>query len=490
MVGPVSSKYRLMQFKFNKILIIIFGLFLFQACTKDFAEINDNPNFPTVDEANPALILPKILFETGNEMTADLGWGLGNIMAQLVATNNFTGTDRYLLGTYEGTWNLFYRNLRDANNLLALGEATDNGGYQGAALVLRAWILANLTEMWGDVPYSEALAGKEDEFLPGYDAQADIYRSILADLTNAAQQAEKGGNMDGDILFGGDTEKWARLANSLHIRYLMRLENKWSELGIDGAQEIQNLVDAGMIFTSNTDNAAVPYLEGTNRWPLNTARVGSFDEKRMSQRIEGVLKDLNDPRMPILFRPVDNPDSDEFVGVPNGLSEDAASNFNGGANNQSRLGERFREQAAAVEMTIMHYAELQFILAEAAQKGYISGDAAAYYEAGITANMNYLGITEVAAYLAQPAVALTNNELERIATQKWLSLFLVGNEAWFDFRRTGLPALTPGPNAVLSELPVRIQYPNSEQVLNTASYEAVVASQGADEIDTRMWLLQ
>ena len=111
-----------------------------------------------------------------------MGWNLGNIIAQLVATNNFTGTDRYLLGTYEGTWNLFYRNLRDANNLLALGEATDNGGYQASALVMRAWILANLTEMWGDVPYSEALGGKEDEFLPSYDPQANIYQSILDDL--------------------------------------------------------------------------------------------------------------------------------------------------------------------------------------------------------------------------------------------------------------------------------------------------------------------
>ena len=270
----------------------------------------------------------------------------------------------------------------------------------------------------------------------------------------------------------------------------MRLENKWGELGINGAQEIQSLVDGGMIFTSNDDNAAVPYLESTNRWPLNTARVGSFDEKRMSQRIEGVLKDLNDPRMPILFRPIDNPDSDEFVGVPNGLSEDAASNFNGGANNQSRLGERFREQPATVEMVIMHYAELQFILAEAAQKGYISGGAATYYEAGVTSNMNYLGITDVADYLAQTDVALTTDELNRIATQKWLSLFMVGNEAWFDFRRTGLPALTPGPNAVLTELPVRIQYPGSEQVLNAASYAAAVASQGADENTTMMWLLQ
>ncbi len=479
-----------MQFLKYKSLLLFALLLLAVGCTDDFEDINDNPNFPTVDEANPALLLPKILFETGDEITSDLAWGTGNILAQLVATNNFTGVDRYLLGTYEGTWNLFYRNLRDANNLLALGESSNNNAYQGAALTLRAWILANLTEMYGDVPYSGALKGKEDEFLPRYDQQQDIYRSILQDLEDAAEQLAMGGSLTGDILYNGDAAQWEKLANSLRIRYLMRLEKRWDDLGIDGPALIQEIMDSGVHFTSTADNAAVSYLESTNRWPLNTARVGSFDEKRMSQRIEGILKDLNDPRMPILFRPVDNPDSNEFVGVPNGLSEDAASNFNGGANNQSRLGTRFREDPATVEMTVMHYAELMFILAEAAQKGYVSGEAADYYEAGITANMNDLGLFDVSDYLAQDNVALTTDELERIATQKWLSLFMVGNEAWFDYRRTELPELTPGPNAVLDQLPMRIQYPGSEQVLNTDSYNAAVAQQGPDENTTKMWLVK
>ncbi len=473
-----------------KILLLLSGLLVLQSCTKDFDEINDNPNFPTVDEANPALILPKILFETGNTMTAEIAWGTGNILAQLVATNNFTGTDRYLLGTYEGTWNLFYRNIRDANNLLDLAEASGNGGYQAAALTLRAWMLANLTEMYGDIPYSEALKGKEDEFQPKYDKQADIYITILKDLEDAVSATNKGGSMDGDIMYNGNVDQWAKLANSLRMRYLMRLENKWSELGIDGAAQMQAIVSSGVHFLSNDDNGAVPYLEGTNRWPLNTSRVGSFDEKRMSQRIETVLKDLNDPRMNILFREVDNPSSNEFVGVPNGLSEDEASNFNGGANNQSRLGTRFREEPAAVEMMIMHYSELMFIVAEAVEKGYIVGNTADFYNAGVEANMNYLGIEDASGYLANPDVALTTEPLKRIGVQKWLSLFMVGNEAWFDYRRTGQPELTPGPSASLTELPSRIQYPESEQVLNESNYNAAVASQGADEITTKIWLLQ
>lgn len=210
----------------------------------------------------------------------------------------------------------------------------------------------------------------------------------------------------------------------------------------------------------------------------------------MSKTIETVLKGLNDPRMQILFRPVDNPDSNEYIGIPNGLSEDAASNYNGGAKNQSRLGYRFREEPATVEMMIMNYSELMFILAEAAEKGYVSGDAAEFYKNGVVANMNYLGVDDTADYLAQDGVVLSGNKLEKIATQKWLSLFMIGNEAWYDFRRTGLPALKPGPNATLSSVPVRAFYPGSEQTLNEANLKAAIASQGADELTTKMWLLK
>lgn len=479
-----------MKISNTKFILFIVLMALAHSCTNDFEEINTNPNFPAVEDANPGLILPKILFEVGNEVTADLGWNMGNIIAQLVATNNFTGTDRYLLSTKGDTWDLFYRNMRDANNMIALGKNINSGAYEGAGTILRAYILANLTDTWGMVPYTEALAGKEDQFTPKYDDQETLYKIVLNDLAAAPEMLAKGGLISGDIMFGGDLEKWTRFANSLRLRYLMRLENKWGEMGIDGASMIQQIVDSGMIFQGNSDNAAVNYLEATNRWPLNTARVGSFDEKRMSQTIENVLKGNNDPRMQVLFREIDNIDSNEFVGVPNGLSEDAASNFNGGANNQSRLGIRFREEPASVEMVYMHYSELMFILAEAAQKGYISGSANDYYESGIIANMSYLGITDTEAFLVRSGVQLVGDELNKIATQKWISLFMVGNEAWYDFRRTGLPALVPGPNAVLSELPVRLQYPGDEQVLNGNSYDAAISAQGADEINTTIWLLK
>lgn len=474
-----------------KSILFLALVLVLNACTKDFEEINKNPNYPTVSEANPALVLPKILFETGNHMTNSMAWNTGNIIAQLVSSNNFTGTDRYLLGSYSGTWNLMYRNLRDAQNLYTIGENTNNKAYQGAALILKSWMIAQLTELYGDVPYSQALDGKNGNFTPAYDAQKDIYASILSDLEQAVVLLKQGGSLDGDNMYGGDREKWIKFANSLQMRYLLRTEKKWSDLGIDGKTKMAAIVKSGEHFTGNDDNAVVAYLP-TNRWPKNTGRVGSFDEKRMSVTIESVLKDNNDPRLSILFRPIDNPDSDEYVGVPNGLSEDAASNYNGGAKNQSRLGRRFREEPHTVEMVYMKYSELMFIVAEAIEKGYIDGDAAAAYDAGVLAAQSYLGVpsTEADNYLAQSSIAYGTDNLEKIATQKWLSLFLVGNEAWYDFRRTGLPALVPGPNAALNELPVRVFYPGSEQTLNASNLEAAIARQGVDDLTTKMWLLK
>ncbi len=470
-------------------LLVLFGL---SACG-DLEEFNENPNAPSIEQASPDLVLPKILYEVGNHVTAGLGWGTGNILVQLVATNNFTGTDRYLLGTYEATWNLLYRNARDAQNLIALGERLNNANYQAVGLTLSSYCLQTLTEMYGAVPYTSALTGKTDgEFQPAYTPQEEIYRGLLADYERAVALFDPAAKLEGDILFDGDVERWTEFTNALRVRTMMRLEGRWAQLGLSAA-DLQSIVANENHMDELDDSALLPYLPvGANRWPLHTGRVGSFDEKRMSQTVETVLKELDDPRLNVLFRTVDNPDSDAFVGVPNGLSEDAASNFNGGALNQSRLGTRFREEAAAVDMVFMHYPELLFLLAEAAEKGYIEGDAGQFYLEGTRTALAYYGVTATEAYLAQEGVAYTDDPAENlrlIARQKWLSLFMVGLEAWFDQRRTGLPALTPGPNATLNRLPVRIQYPGDEQVLNEENYRITVDRQGPDEITTEMWLI-
>ena len=178
---------------------------------------------------------------------------------------------------------------------------------------------------------------------------------------------------------------WRKLANSLHLRYLMRISNK-----VDVAGQIQQIVDNKPIFESNEDNAVLMYpaTSVATSFPIGRGRIGGFDEHRLSETSEAVLKGFGDNRLNTWFQPTDNPNDDPtlFVGLPNGLSENNASTFNGGASNVSRLNQGlFFDSPDAVGGALMQHAELQFILAEAAQKGMITGDAKTYYEEGVRA---------------------------------------------------------------------------------------------------------
>lgn len=514
--------------KLHKIFSLIAVLLLTQACTDEFGEINSNPNAP--EQVIGDLLLPSIIIDPANNM-ANFGWGGGNVVTQLTAVNNFVDFDRYNWGTESGTWNLFYQRLRDTENLLEVARQNGNESYEGVALVMRAWMTSILTDFWGDVPFGEAINAKDGNFTPVYDAQENIYNSILADLEQAnTLLAKRNGAIGGDLLYGGDLLKWQKFANSLRVRYLMRLEKKRG--GASVGAEIQSIVNSLPVFESNDDNAAIRYLStAPNQWGLHTARVGSFDEKRMAQTAELRMKALNDPRLFVYYRPVDNPDTLQFYlgdlaalgsgatkfkdfftsvynnnpedikayynlfkGLPNGLSEGNAIDYNGSRQNQSRLGEILRELPDGVHMILMNYSELEFILAEAAQKGYISGEAETHYLNGVNAAFEFYDITPADSYFEQEGVKLSaDNEtaLDQIATQKWMSLFMTGMEGWIDWRRTGKPAIIPGPDNVNNDqVPVRFIYPGEEQALNNDNWKNAVSRLGEDDINAKMWLLQ
>ena len=469
----------------NKLFLPGFILVLILGCTDDFEEINSNPNQPEVVSAD--LLLPRVINFAVNDVALE-AWNEGNIVAQLTAKINFTDFDRYLWGSNSDLWETLYGNLRDVNNILDIAETTGNPNYTATALILRAWMFSIITDNWGDVPYSEASRAKIDGIIqPVYDEQEEIYNGILADLEEANNLIQLSGNpIGGDLLYDGNMLQWKKLANSLRIRALMRISKRR-----DVGSTIQSIIDTQPVFESNLDNAVMEYLSAQpNTWPVHTFRVGSFDEFRLSLTIEGVLRDLDDPRLFNWFRPTDNPEDDPelYAGMPNGLSENNASNYNGGASNVSRCGPILYEEPNAVDAIIMQYAELQFILAEAAQKGWINGDAQEYYENGVTASFNYWGVAMPDDYLSRAGVAY-DGDLETIMTQKWLASFLVGFEAWYDYRRTGLPTfIVPGPDNVNNDqVPVRFLYPGDQQTLNTANYEAAVARQGPDDINTKVW---
>ncbi|MEQ9298311.1 MAG: SusD/RagB family nutrient-binding outer membrane lipoprotein [Cyclobacteriaceae bacterium] len=474
-----------------KIFLLTMTVLVMAGCTEDFEEINSNPNEPEV--VTPNLLLPTVISNTMNQVV-DFAWDNGNIVAQLTAKINFTDFDRYNWSSESGRWNSLYGNLTEVEAILtyARAEETANSSYEGIALVLKSWMYSILTDNWGDIPYEEAISLETQGIsTPVYNSQQEIYAGILADLATADDLLTLGTPIiGGDVLYSGDLTKWRKLANSLRMRYLMRSSNV-----MDVSGQMQQIVSSELLFESNADNAVLTYPASSqvDSWPISNGRIGGFDEHRMSTTSESILKGFNDNRMFSWFQPTDNPDDDPslFVGLPNGLSENNASTFNGGASNVSRLNQSFfYDSPNSVEAPLMQYAELQFILAEAAQRGLISGDARAYYEAGIQASFDFWNTDQdMDAYMTQTGVAY-DGELETIMTQKWLASFLVSAEAWYDYRRTGLPSfIIPGQDNVNSDrVPVRFFYPDSEQTLNAENYDrAIGAMGGEDNLNAKGW---
>jgi Starch-binding associating with outer membrane len=489
-----------MKFSNLYILGVVAALLLAQACTQNFDDININPNAPTT--VNSGLLLPQI---ERDMMGAILGeaWGIGNIVIQHTAKNQFVNEDRYLWGDLTGLWNAVYDNMRDVNNIIALSEANGENNYKGIALVLRAWMFSIATDAYGDIPYTDAIRAKEGLNYTTYDPQETVYNGILNDLKTANDILGTSGEVvAGDIIFGGSTEKWRKLANSLRVRYLLRISRKK-----DVSADLRAIVDnasTNPIFADKGDNAVYSFsASAPDQFPLHLSRIGSFNEFRASKTLLDTLQSLNDPRMKVFFRAT--PDSEGkpteiFVGLPNGLNDVAALEFNGGPQFQSRIGSLYYENAVTTQGlsiakgVVMTYAELQFLLAEAAERGLIGGSAETFYNNGVTASYAFYGLTPAPDFLTRTEVAYTGNnaeKLNKIGFQKWVSLYFQGMEAWFDWRRTGIPALKAGPSNQNNDLiPVRFRYPIIEQSLNNANYTTAVSRQGADDLNTKMWYLK
>ena len=468
-------------------------------CTGDFEEINTNRNNPI--STQPNLILPGVQRDMMNMLVGET-WSIGNTVMQHTAKNQFVNEDRYLWGEINSIWNSVYDNMRDVNNILIQAEQNNLPNYRGVALILKSWMFSLATDAYGDIPYTDALSGKEGVFFPKYDTQESIYEGILSDLEEANVLLTGALPVSGDLIYGGDVGAWRKLANSLRIRYLMRISDR-RDVSADLSAIVNNPEDFP-IFTGNDDHAVYTYqAESPNQFPLFTYRIGSFNEFRASKTLTDRLKATNDPRLYIFVRTTPATEAtpttadDQYVGIPNGMADVEALTYNGGPEFQSRIGPLFFEQAntplgiQVAKGVIMTYAELQFLLAEAAERSFIGGNAATYYMAGINASFDFYGINPEASYFTQTEVAYTGSEeelLEKIGTQKWISLFFQGMEAWFDWKRTGYPTLTPAvDNQNDDKIPVRFIYPIIEQSLNAENRADAVSRQGADDLNSRVW---
>jgi hypothetical protein len=373
---------------------------------------------------------------------------------------------------------------------------------------MQSWLFQNLTDLWGDIPYSTALNGLAggDALKPTYDTQKDVYYGLLATLTQASTSMA-GGNSSGDpglgsadVIYKGKVGNWIKFSNSLRARLALRM----SKADAAKADAELKAAFAGGVMTSNADNALMPWPgDGiyNNPWANN---FSGRDDHRMARTLIDTLNALSDPRLPIYAQPT-KADPTKYAGMQNGLDNTFTATF---FNTTSRPGTIFYPGATvygtfgtsaglATPSYILTYAEVCFIQAEAAAKG-IGGlnaaQSAGFYNAGVTASITQWGGTaaQAAAYLAQPNVAYNPaTGLAQIGVQKWIALFTQGTEAWSEWRRTGYPlGIVPGPSMytdVGNIIPRRLLYPPGEQSSNAVNLAAAVADMGGDTQNTRMW---
>jgi hypothetical protein len=464
-------------------------------CTEDFTEVNINPNAPTAVPVQ--YLLPAGIQDAVNDLLGTgFDRGTASTWVQHYAALQYTGTDRYDISpTFgDGTWSGLYTGaLVDFDLVVDLAVESGNANQQAVGMIMQEWMFLNMTDLWGDIPYSEALGGSSEggTITPRYDSQQEIYTGILANLAAASQMIDPNGSLfpdvfrgttdNPDLIYEGDMELWRRFANSLRLRVAMRLTEV--DPGTAGSAAAA-AISAG-VFQSNADDAMLRYLGvPPNENPMAPAFKARPGDYRVSNSVIDTLLALNDPRIPIYAQP--NQDG-EYVGMPNGLVEEHGIQFEA----VSRVGEWFLEPETPA--WIMSYAEVLLLRAEAAQRGFAGGSAAQLYEDGIRANMETYGIAsaDIDAYLAQPGVAYDPAQgLAQIAVQLWIALYDQGPEAYATWRRTGYPRLSPGrDNLNNDQIPVRLPYSSTEQALNNANLQEAISRQGlgTEEWNVRLW---
>lgn len=479
------------KYKTHKITLIglFIGLFLF-SCTQDFEEINTNPNSPL--SVQPNLLLRQVIYDYGEQMSYE-GFTAGNLLGQYTTALDFNLFDRHNLKSPQlggNPWPIIYKNLRDNEIILNLARENETlSVYKGPSLILKAYMTAALTDLFGDVPYSEAFKGEKGTITPKYDSQEEIYLGedgILSNLDEgiaAIEQYAGAIKLEGDVLFEGDLEAWIRFANSLKIKALMRISNK-----IEVANQLQEIVAAGNYIQENSENAVFNFTDGEpNNFRLARLRIGDFNNFVLSETMEEVLKNLNDPRIETLFRPFSNSTLASYSGLLNGID---ASQTTISLANYSLTGRIFRENTGELDANFMTSMETHFLLAEAAQKGLITEDAKSFYEKGVTEAFEYWQTNLPANYLTTTAAydSSGTNAIQQIITQKWIANIINGYEGWIEYRRTGFPVLKKISASLNNNLiPVRMPYPAEEAALNAINYTKAASNTDENSINVKVW---
>ncbi len=534
----------------KRIFIIPFLLLILSSC-EDLTEVNLNPNGVPPESVNPNLIMPTVLSESAK---AYLNLGYQNIAGVVQHTQKDAWSNEH--NDYDWanqSWSAYYDILRNNKLLYDRSTALNLEFHQGVSLVMKSFIFGLITDLWGDAPYTHALNGEvsgTENLLPAFDSQEVIYNGIITDLEKAnillSKSASEYSNIVGsvDIYFAGDPAKWRKFANSLLLRYYMRISSKKPDVAKAGIEKITaNTSQYPLILTASDDVIMdFPGTSNNTSWPANSVydvSGSNYRRIKMAATLVEAMQALKDPRLAVWAKKVEVPlvvdatlpagtdrivdgkrylspdkvgntvvDTDpEYVGLPTSFSAlPSAYNLNPTPGQTSFnphvsfLNEMYKEaKGTLLKARLISAAEVNFILAEAALKGWATGDARKRYEDGVKASMTTWRVDAgYNAYIANTGVAF-DGTLKQIMQQKWIASWTAATEAWFDFRRTGFPELKAGPAAKRGALPLRFYYMQDELNINKTNADAAVEklevtsfsqADGKNSAWSRPWLVQ
>lgn len=459
----------------NTILVLAALLFLTASCTKDFEEMNINPNAATVVPATN--VLGKAIITSSNIL---FGARLDCYYAGTYAgfTNNIgIGDYEYRVDINNSQWQSFYKAIYYFNDAMTLAEAEENDNLYAAAMTMKAYVAHKASDCWGQIPYSEAMLLEEESVLyPVYDTEEEIYIALLEELKTAAAMFDTNGEElgEGDFLLGGDIETWIKFANSTRLRMATRMTGGDEAAGSAVIAEILGNPSQYPLLEANDDNVYQWWAGVTPDEEIWYESMGASDGNKTSfyrtnNTVITVLKDNNDPRLSVY---ADENAYGNYQGYKMGPDQITDTMNNG--NNVSHIGDRFGNDPEGFS-PYMNCAEVWFLKAEAYEKGFVTGNAQEAYEMGITLSLEENGIdaAAIAAFLLETEVAWdggTTSNLEKIYLQKWLSLYKQAIEAWSEARRTDVPLMTDiemNYGGSHNRPPFRMSYADEEKSLNT-----------------------
>jgi hypothetical protein len=475
-------------------IVILSSASLLTACTKNLSSLNNNSKDPQVVPSGSLFLNgEKNLFDAIG--STDVAVAPFRVFAQSWTENTYVNEARYDLATNnspQGWWNTLYansttsvlNNLADAQKTFA-SDVTDSGALRNDRDIddiLQVYAYSLLVNTYGNIPYSRAFIDSIP--FPPYDDAKTVFYDLLNRLDTAVNGLNPAaGSLSEDQVYAGDPAHWKKFGATLELKLALVAAD--ADLAT-AAKYVQKAVAAG-VFQSNADNALLKYASSptTNANPVYQAlEISGRHDFCPANLMVNTMLAWNDPRLPLYY--------DTLNGT-----------YSGGIPGQGNAYVNFSQFSAQwVSPTfpgyILDYAETEFLLAEAVERGIaVGGTAAGHYTNAITASVTAWGgsAEDAAAYLSQPAVAYATSAgtwQQKIGYQKWIAYANRGWDAWTEIRRLGYPdidAVNP-PVSAQGKLPRRFTYPGDEETSNRANWDAAVQAVnggGADLVSTNLW---